>query len=590
MFAYEVSTMVELSMGVALSLAGLWPWVRPRLSQALVHLATKLLRTTCQLAVSLAAVVLLARVGLSYLKLLVHPARELRMAVTESVAALQPSPMMCIALSQVFWVLIFTFVLTKRGWYRAESVPGGDNDRMASTEYKSAQRKKVKFGAVADDKAVYRAMFFDLKNELKEIIGQAVAGVQKDITHVWEQHQKLLQRVDEVVSAQKVDLPEAAGGNAGNKLQVSAALPRLFAQGEDDEKEGGDEELVEQVRRVVDDVQSIAANTRAFQREVAEQFELQQLRLAMAEEMLEDNVEMQEYVIAAAGAAGDEDSDMSVDVASEGSRQTGNQIPKRPKQVAATSSKAPASPSNPVPKTPEQIRAHIERVIAQYADPNVPLRLPALARLSEKDLENLIKERRRRRPRPLRNPYLTPEEKEVARTSLAKLGELWRQYACREKNREFIAQAWDKWDLGVLTEEECDLPRNEVKYILNTRRSSKIAEKAADSGKQLFYCEVCETFKTSPHRCAKTGWTKSTKRPGVTEQVLFQQQGKGAIRLKPTLMTDAEALQKEMQHLKVVQQENAKRRQLAQELAERPSVAKTLEEAKMTDASTSNFQ
>ena len=578
----EVSSIAEFIMAIILMIAGLWPWIRPRLSQVMVGTVSWLFFWIIRLATCLGAVAMLSRLALRWINQLADPVKEIWTSATTLVASVHPSPTLNPLITHALCAIIPTVLVVLRG----------ENDRIASPVNNTKQTKKVQFaGAIADEKGAYRRLYRELKTELHEVFGQLQEGVKKEIAHVWERCEQLERKLQEVDSTSlKATIPDYSSdedSEIATQVQVSAILSDVSPDTKSTNFAHEEGDLRGTLHEVANKLEWLATNTKEFQRGVAKRMETHGARLDLAEEMIADEAEARQVLVAVADATGGDDPELSKRILPDIPRviHKGANAHQRAAQKSATSSRPPATRNT----APEVRDPAIEQLIARYSDPNVALNLSALEQLKEKDVERILQTRRRRRPQPMRNPFLTEEEKAIARASLAQLGKLWRSYACKEKGRGFETQAWDFWDLGALTAEECNLPRSEVKYMLNTRRAPELAKRASDEGHPKYYCEECQNFKASPHRCVRTGWSQDTKRPGVKRHILVQQQGKGAIQVKPALLTDTDALQKEMQHLKVVQQENARRRLSAQEVAERPSNMVAVEPM-VSDAATSSFQ
>lgn len=587
----EVSSAAEFIMAIILMIAGLWPWIRPRLSQVMVGTVSWLFFWIVRLATCLGAVAMLSRLAMRWMIELADPVKEIWTSATTFVASARPSPTLNPFITHALCAILPTVLVVSRH-YSAEPAARGDNDRIVSPVNNPKQTKKVQFaGAIADEKGAYRRLYRELKTELHEVFGQLQRSVKEEIAHVWERCEQLERKLQEVDSMSlKATIPDYSSDEdeeIATQVQVSAVLSDVSPDTESTNVAHEESDLRGELHDVANKLEWLATNTKEFQRGVAKRMETHGARLDLAEEMIADEAEARQVLVAVAGATGGDDPELSKRILPDIPRviHKGTSASQKTAQKSATSSRTPATRS----KAPEVRDPAIEQLIARYSDPNVTLNLSALEQLKEKDVERILQTRRRRRPQPMRNPFLTEEEKAIARASLAQLGKLWRSYACKEKGRGFETQPWDSWDLGALTAEECNLPRSEVKYMLNTRRAAELAKRASDEGRPKYYCEECQNFKASPHRCVRTGWSQDTKRPGVKRHILVQQQGKGAIQVKPALLTDTDALQKEMQHLKVVQQENARRRLSAQEVAERPSNTVAVE-PRVSDVATSSFQ
>ncbi|EZG43008.1 putative transmembrane protein, partial [Gregarina niphandrodes] len=102
--------------------------------------------------------------------------------------------------------------------------------------------------------------------------------------------------------------------------------------------------------------------------------------------------------------------------------------------------------------------------------------------LSEEDLYNLLMKRRAAvRHTKVSAKLLTAEEQELAMTDLCRLARLWKT----KRNPTYKFRSFDHESLGTLTEEEAQLPRNNVQEIINARKHALYVARARAAGKLL---------------------------------------------------------------------------------------------------------
>jgi hypothetical protein len=153
-------------------------------------------------------------------------------------------------------------------------------------------------------------------------------------------------------------------------------------------------------------------------------------------------------------------------------------------------------------------------------------------------LNNREKERREQDRLPA---YLTEAEKNLARKSLATLDRQWRMKAgWKLKHTDYI-------EIGHLTEEQLQLPRNLVLRTIRNRRADSFIEQLKIQGREAARCPTCRKLypMDSVHNCfVAAGWSKPAKRDGVpaTREMLITQTGRGGIQIRQQVGVDAEKL------------------------------------------------
>lgn len=153
------------------------------------------------------------------------------------------------------------------------------------------------------------------------------------------------------------------------------------------------------------------------------------------------------------------------------------------------------------------------------------------ANMTEKQVrDELVRIERERKAQNRELEYLTVSEKELAKADLAKLNRTW-----RSKDPEYRLRDYDFRDLGILNDEEADLPRRLIRQIIRNRRLEAMVEQARAEGKEILQCRNCELMfpKGRPHRCFTTSWGRSKVNRGVPfkEDVVVSQVGRGHIKI-----------------------------------------------------------
>lgn len=228
--------------------------------------------------------------------------------------------------------------------------------------------------------------------------------------------------------------------------------------------------------------------------------------------------------------------------------------------------------------------AHWARVAAREAalervrDPMNNVDWGALDGLPESAILHALRERNSRRDKPT-GKYLTVAEKEVGKESLAKLGALWREYYHQRAGTTFSPVPMDLWNLGALSNEEAELPRDDIKNLLQSRRKL-YRYKHSFGGRDKIHCEACKTFQPAGHKCWPTNWSTDGKRIGVEKVTLVQQQGKGAIQLKQIPHTDADKLKEAYEQINLMKKQLAEAELVAQEKVAPPAMTDDVAETK----------
>lgn len=140
---------------------------------------------------------------------------------------------------------------------------------------------------------------------------------------------------------------------------------------------------------------------------------------------------------------------------------------------------------------------------------------------------------------------LNMEEQELGKKSLRDLDIKWMNEAFR------LVKPMHMQDIGTLTPEEATFSRNSVREIIRQRRHENWVENMRKKGVTLFICPDCNTTTTEGHRCFATSWNSKIKRGpfNATKEMLFTQQGRGAIKLQEQMRLDQDHLSKSYQKL-----------------------------------------
>lgn len=149
---------------------------------------------------------------------------------------------------------------------------------------------------------------------------------------------------------------------------------------------------------------------------------------------------------------------------------------------------------------------------------------------SRKEMLDELKEEERVAREAERAPeFLTEEEKECARTSLATLDRIWR------KKAEFIIKNTDYIEIGTLDEDQLTLPRRYIKEIIQGRRTADFLKRMREEGKETFKCDKCgrSYLAGRTHNCFVTKWTTDTTKHGLPaeKRVVISQTGSGNIQI-----------------------------------------------------------
>jgi hypothetical protein len=136
---------------------------------------------------------------------------------------------------------------------------------------------------------------------------------------------------------------------------------------------------------------------------------------------------------------------------------------------------------------------------------------------------------------------LTKNEKEMACKSLAMLDRQWRMKA------GWKIKPTDHIEIGQLTEEQLQLPRNLVLQIIRNRRAADFTERMRIEGREVVRCEKCRRLYPidSIHNCfVATGFSRPARRDGVpaTKEMLITQTGRGGIQIRQQVGVNADKL------------------------------------------------
>ena len=165
------------------------------------------------------------------------------------------------------------------------------------------------------------------------------------------------------------------------------------------------------------------------------------------------------------------------------------------------------------------------------------------------EIIQLLTQRERERKDKLKAPaYLTEEEKEVGKKSLATLDRNWRLNAGNNIGATHYIE------IGTLNDNQASLPRYLIKQLIQQRRDAGFIERMKGEGKVLRECNKCRRMyiQGSTHNCfVASGWTTATKRNGVPakKELLVTQSGGKAIHIRPQIGVDTQRLQENFEKL-----------------------------------------
>ena len=178
--------------------------------------------------------------------------------------------------------------------------------------------------------------------------------------------------------------------------------------------------------------------------------------------------------------------------------------------------------------------------------------LTEFAGMTEQEVLDALKDRQSQRQRPRRgeapktSTYLTEEEKTVAAESLGELARRWKTASGARIG------PYDSRDLGVLKEDELELPRALVKEVIWVRRRAAMRKAAKEEGKEVEDCQTCghSYIKGSrAHNCFATRWiTKEKRRVPTKSAIVVSEQG-GNIRISRRREADEDKINEEYKRL-----------------------------------------
>jgi len=136
--------------------------------------------------------------------------------------------------------------------------------------------------------------------------------------------------------------------------------------------------------------------------------------------------------------------------------------------------------------------------------------------------------------------YLTDEEK---RLDLAGLHRKWKAELQQQRQERPQMGRFDYEDLGVLTEEQKLLTKNEIRQLIRNRKYEHWIEAMKAKGIPLHQCEVCHELCTEKHRCLGTKWRSEGPR-GAAKNIIITQTASG-LQIRDKAIVDSDRLNKE---------------------------------------------